>query len=70
MALKDSVAYNPWASREETGRGGEVTSGLLSPCDQGRLGRQSVAVKDKTAIRRERWGKELNIWAATRMGKI
>jgi hypothetical protein len=49
MALEDSVAHSPRASSEETGKEGEETSGLLSPFDQGRLGRRS-AVKDKTAM--------------------
>jgi hypothetical protein len=93
VALKDSAAYNPRASCEETGKKGEETSGLLSPHDQGRLGRWSAEVKDKTSVvitwqssqqrdddipeisktpefMRERWGQELKIWAATRMGKI
>jgi hypothetical protein len=39
MALDDSAAYMPRASHEEKGKEGEETSGLLSPCDQGRLGR-------------------------------
>jgi hypothetical protein len=49
-ALDDSVAYSPRASCEETGQEGEETPGLLSPRDQGRLGRRSAAVKDKTAM--------------------
>jgi hypothetical protein len=48
--LEDSAAYSPRASREEIGKEGEETSGLLSPRDQGRLGRQSAAVRDKTAM--------------------
>jgi hypothetical protein len=50
MALEDSVAHSPRASSEETGKEGEETSGLLSPCDQGRLGRRSAVVKDKKAM--------------------
>jgi hypothetical protein len=95
-ALDDSVAYMPRASCEETGKEGEEISGLLSPLDQGRLGRRSAAVKDKTTMvilvitrqisqqrddgvpeigktpefMRKRWGQELKIWAATRMGKF
>jgi hypothetical protein len=49
-ALDDSAAYNPRASREETWKEGEETSGLLSPHDQARLGRRSTAVKDKTEM--------------------
>jgi hypothetical protein len=50
MALEDLTAYGPRASREETGKEGEETSGLLSPHDLGRLGRRSAAVKDMTAM--------------------
>jgi hypothetical protein len=49
-ALEDLVAHSPRASHDEIGKEGEETSGLLSPCDQGRLGRRSMAVKDKTAM--------------------
>jgi hypothetical protein len=49
-AHDDSVAYSPRASHEETEEEGEETSGLLSPRDQGRLGRWSAVVKDKTAM--------------------
>jgi hypothetical protein len=49
-ALKDSVAYSPRASCEETGKEGEETSELLSPRDQGRLGGRSAVVKDKTVM--------------------
>jgi hypothetical protein len=38
-AHDDSAAYSPRASHEETEEEGEETSGLLSPRDQGRLGR-------------------------------
>jgi hypothetical protein len=49
-ALEDSTAYNPRASREETGKEGEETSRLLSPHDKGRLGRRYAAVKDKMGM--------------------
>jgi hypothetical protein len=39
MTLKDSAAYGPRFSRKETEKEGEETLGLLSPRDQGKLGR-------------------------------